>query len=117
MEKLTSAHCKCGGLLKKSKTEVEFFGIDFGIRSSEVCTRCCAEYLSQELIEEIEDEVKRKGLFGLERKGRIAKSGNSLVIRVPKEIADSLNIGKYVDYDISFGPKEANCLNREANLY
>jgi len=92
MERLTSVRCKCGGLMKKTKTEVEFFGIDFGVRSCEICTRCGAEYLSQELIEEIEAEVKSRGLFGLERKGRITKSGNSLVIRVPREIADSLNI-------------------------
>jgi len=94
MERLTLVRCKCGGLMKKTKTEVEFFGIDFGVRSCEICTRCGAEYLSQELIEEIEAEVKSRGLFGLERKGRITKSGNSLVIRVPKEIADSLNIEK-----------------------
>ena len=96
--------CKCGGLLKKSKTAVEFFGIDFGLRPCEICTRCGSEYLSQELVEEIEAEVKKKGLFGLERKGRITKSGNSLVIRVPKEIADSLNIEK--DCQITIYPSD-----------
>ncbi len=96
--------CKCGGLLKKSKTEVEFFGMDFGLRPCEICTRCGSEYLSQELVEGIEAEVKKKGLFGLERKGRITKSGNSLVIRVPKEIADSLNIEK--DSQITIYPSD-----------
>jgi len=104
MERLTSVRCKCGGFLKKSKTEVEFFGIDFGIRACEICTRCGAEYISQELIEEIEAEVKSRGLFGLERKGRVTKSGNSLVIRVPKEIADSLNIEK--DSQITIYPSD-----------
>lgn len=37
-------------------------------------------------------EVKRRKLFGLERRGHVAKSGNSLVIRIPKEIAESLKI-------------------------
>ena len=32
------------------------------------------------------------GLFGLERRGRVAKSGNSRVIRIPKDIANSLKI-------------------------
>jgi len=71
---------------------VEFFGIDFGLRRADVCTECGSEYLSQEVMEEVDREVKRRGLFGLERRGRVAKSGNSLIIRIPKEIADSLKI-------------------------
>lgn len=90
--KASDIRCKCGGKLKNGHTEVEFFGIDFGVRKAEVCTRCGAEYISQELMEELETEVKRRGLFGLERRGHVAKSGNSLVIRIPKEIIDSLKI-------------------------
>lgn len=84
--------CKCGGRLKKTVAEVEFFGIDFGVKEAEVCTKCGAEYLPQKLMEQIESGVKRRGLFGLERRGRVAKSGNSLVIRIPREIAESLKI-------------------------
>jgi hypothetical protein len=104
METLKQIRCKCGGKLKKSKTEIEFFGIDFGIKPCEVCTRCGSEYLSQKLLEEIEAAVKDKGLFGLEKKGRITKSGNSLVIRIPKEIADSLKIEK--DCSITIYPSD-----------
>ena len=35
---------------------------------------------------------EERKLFGLERRGRVAKSGNSLVIRIPREIAESLKI-------------------------
>lgn len=90
--------------MKKSRTEVEFFGIDFGVQPCEVCNECGSEYISQELLEQIEAEVKKKGLFGLERRSRITKSGNSLVIRVPKEIADSLHIGK--DSEITIYPSD-----------
>ena len=96
--------CKCGGNLKKSRTEVEFFGIDFGVKPCEVCNECGSEYISQELLEQIEAEMKKKGLFGLERRSRITKSGNSLVIRVPKEIADSLHIAK--DSEITIYPSD-----------
>ena len=58
------------------------------MKEAEVCTRCGSEYLPQEA----ESEVKKRGLFGLERRGRVSKSGNSLVIRIPKEIAKSLKI-------------------------
>jgi hypothetical protein len=96
--------CKCGGKLKNSLTEVEFFGINFGIKQADVCTKCGAEYLPQEVMEKIETEVKKRGLFGLERRGRVAKSGNSLVIRIPKEIAESLKIKR--DLPIVIYPSE-----------
>ena len=86
-EKILPYKCGCGGILKKSQTHVEFFGIDFGIRECEVCTRCNSEYLNDKVIEEIEQEVKKKKLFGLERQAHVTKSGNSLVIRIPPEIA------------------------------
>lgn len=85
--------CECGAKLKKSKTEAEFFGISFGIRGCELCPKCGSVYFDQATIEEIEKEVKRKKLFGLEKRIRITKSGNSLVIRIPKEIAKFLNLG------------------------
>lgn len=103
-ESILDIKCTCGGRLKRSVTEVEFFGIDFGVKEAGVCTQCGSEYLSQELLEEIEVEVKRRGLFGLERRGRVAKSGNSLVIRIPKEIAESLKIKR--DLPIVIYPSE-----------
>ncbi len=84
--------CTCGGDLKRSKVEVEFFGIDFGLRDAEICTLCGSEYLDQDTMKEIEAEVKEKNIFGLERKLSVTKSGNSLVIRIPPEIAEFLGI-------------------------
>ena len=43
--------------------DVEFFGIDFGVKEASICSDCGSEYLSQEVIEEVEAEVKRRGLF------------------------------------------------------
>ena len=79
--------CTCGGNLKRAHTQVEVFGIDFGVRDCEVCTNCGSEYLSDEVLSEIENEVKKKRLFGLEKHAQVTKSGNSLVIRIPPEIA------------------------------
>ncbi len=95
-EEILPYKCKCGGTLKKSRTEVEFFGIGFGIRECEICTKCNSEYLSDEVLEEIEKEVKKKKLFGLEKEAHVTKSGNSLVIRIPPEIAKFSGI-KYKD--------------------
>ncbi len=85
-EKILPYKCNCGGTLKKSYTMVEFFGIDFGVKECEVCTKCGSEYLDDATLEEIEKEVKKRKLFGLEKEAQITKSGNSLVIRIPQEI-------------------------------
>mgnify|MGYP001573715769 CR=1 FL=1 len=86
VEEIIPYKCNCGGTLKKSHTQVEFFGIDFGIKKCEACTRCGSEYLNDETLDEIEKEVKKRKLFGLEKQAQITKSGNSLVVRIPPEI-------------------------------
>ena len=91
-EKILPYKCKCGGILKTSHTEVEFFGIDFGIHDCEVCTKCNSEYLSDEVMERIEEEAKKYKLFGLEKNISITKSGNSLVVRIPPDIARFTNL-------------------------
>lgn len=92
MKEKISYKCSCGGELKKAKVAVEFFSIDFGLKDAEVCTSCGSEYLDQETMREIEKKVKEKNIFGLERKVSVTKSGNSLVIRIPPEIAEYLGI-------------------------
>ena len=84
MEKIK---CKCGGELIASQCEVEFFGIDFGVKKCEICKDCNAEYLENETMKEIEAEVKKKNIFGLQKTVKVTKSGNSIVIRIPPEIA------------------------------
>lgn len=95
-EKILPYKCNCGGTIKKSHTQVEFFGIDFGIKECEVCTKCGSEYLSDEVLDEVEQEIKKKKLFGLEKQAQITKSGNSLVIRIPPEIAQFAGV-RYKD--------------------
>jgi hypothetical protein len=68
-ESISGVKCKCGGKLKSSFTEVEFFGINFGIKHADVCTRCGAEYLPQEVMKEIETEVKKGGFLVLREEG------------------------------------------------
>jgi hypothetical protein len=84
--------CSCGGDLKWSKVDVEFFGINFGMKDAEVCTSCGSEYLEQDTLKEIEKTVRERKILGLECKVSVSKSGNSLVIRIPPEIAEFLGI-------------------------
>jgi hypothetical protein len=84
--------CSCGGNLRKMKVEVEFFGIDFGLRDAEVCVACGSEYLDHETLKEVEMEIKKRNIFAMERKVQVAMSGDSLVIKIPPEIAEFLDI-------------------------
>lgn len=92
MEKILPYKCRCGGTLKPSQTKVEFYGIDFGIKQCTVCTSCGSEYLNQETLQEIENEVKKRGIFALERKVQVTKSDDSLIIKIPPDIADFLGV-------------------------
>jgi hypothetical protein len=86
--------CRCGGTLVKAPMHVEYFGVDFGIREGHACTKCGDEYLTDEVWQEVEDKAKELGLFGIERKVKVRKSGNSLVVSIPPEIARYLGIRK-----------------------
>ena len=84
--------CSCSGNLRKTKVEVEFFGIDFGLRDAEVCIECDSEYLDNETLKEVEMEIKKRNIFAMERKVQVDESGDSLVIKIPPEIAEFLDI-------------------------
>ncbi len=71
---------------------VEFFGLDFGIQQCELCTKCGSEYLDDEVVGRIEQEVKKRKLFGLQKEVMVTKSGNSLVMRLPPEITKFVNL-------------------------
>ena len=52
--------------MKEVLSNVEFFGIDFGLKKVEVCTKCGEEYVTDEVMDEVEKECRNLGLFGLE---------------------------------------------------
>lgn len=86
MEKILPYPCLCGGKMKEIEDYVEFFGKQFGPVTVEICTMCGERYVSGEVMKELEKKWKKLGLFGLERKVQVTKSGSSLVIRIPPEI-------------------------------
>ena len=92
MEQVIEYPCSCGGKLKKSFCSIEFFGISFGERPCEVCTACGSEFLDDATLQEIEIEVKKRKIFGLQEEIRVLKSGNSLVFRIPPKIAKFADI-------------------------
>ena len=92
--KFAAYPCHCGGKMIEAPIHVEHLGIDFGVRTGHVCTRCGDELLTEETWQEIEDAAKARGLFALERKVRIRRSGNSLVVSIPPDMARFLGVEK-----------------------
>ena len=83
----------CGkGQLHRSKVHEEMFGVDLGEYPAEICDSCGESFVDQDAMKKIEARAKEMGLWGLAKKVSIAKSGNSLVVRIPAELARFLRL-------------------------
>ena len=80
------------GDLKKGKVKETMFGVFLGEFPAEICTKCEESFTDEETTREIESVAKKKGLWELGVKTKIAKTGNSLAIRIPKKLAKFLNL-------------------------
>lgn len=77
----------CNGNLKEKNVEHKEFGVSIGIFKAKVCTKCNDTFYDSETAKKIQAKSRELGLFGLAKKTRVAQVGNSLAIRIPKEIA------------------------------
>lgn len=85
--------CPCGGEVEWKKNKVVVQGVDCGILDVEICSKCGDEYLSEKSMEIVEKKLKLEGLWGIKRKEvSLWKSGSSVLLRIPKDIADNLNL-------------------------
>ena len=85
--------CPCGGKVKWVEKEVRIEGINCGTLDIEFCETCGSEYLPEESMRIVQQKLKEKGLWGVEHRAvSFWKSGNSVVLRVPKKIADVLHL-------------------------
>lgn len=83
----------CGkGRLRRDKVREEMFGIDLGQYPAEICDSCGESFVDQDAMKKIEARAKEMGIWGLAKKVSIAKSGNSLVVRIPAELARFLRL-------------------------
>ena len=80
------------GNLKKAKVEEIMFGTSLGIFPAEICTHCGESFTDETTTRLIETAAKKKGLWGLGVKTKIARTGNSLAIRIPQKIAKFLKL-------------------------
>lgn len=84
----------CGGKTIQKNIEYKEFGILLGHFSAEVCEKCNETFFDEKTAEKIQKKSRELGLFGLAKRVKIAEIGNSIAIRVPKEISNFLNLKK-----------------------
>ncbi len=84
----------CNGKLKNKIIEHKIYGVSLGKFPALVCDSCGEQWFSEETSRKIEEKEKELGLFGLSIETKVSYSGNSLIIRIPKELAKFMNIKK-----------------------
>ncbi len=80
------------GTLKKGKMKEYMFGVYLGEFSADICSKCKESFTDAETTRKIEEIAKDKGIWGMGKKTKITRTGNSLAVRIPKEIADFLKL-------------------------
>ena len=84
----------CNGKLKEKTVAYEINGRSIGRFKAKVCESCREQWFDEETALKIEEAEKKLNVFGLTRETKIGYSGNSLIIRIPKELAKFMNLKK-----------------------
>ncbi len=80
------------GTLRRVLEKSVMFGVDLGTYTAQGCTACRETFFDENAAKQIEQAAKRKGVWGLGTKTKISRSGNSLAIRIPKELVRYMKI-------------------------
>ena len=99
------------GTLHQGEVQEEMFGVALGTFPALVCPKCGESFTDERTTKLITAAAKRKGLWGLERKTTVTKSGNSLAVRIPKQLAEFLHLKEGADI---YGHPDKNRLVIEA---
>ncbi len=86
-------NCK-KGILQEKIIEHHEFGVALGKFTALVCNQCQEVFYNTETTKKIQEKSKEMGLFGLAKRTKVAQVGNSLAIRIPKEIAAFVGLKK-----------------------
>jgi len=101
----------CGGTTAKQNVEYKEFGIVLGKYPGHVCEKCAEVYFDESTVDKIQQKSKELGLFGLAKKAKVGEIGNSIAIRIPKELATFLSLEKGME--VTLVPKSKHDLHIE----
>ena len=103
----------CEGKLEKKNVEHKEYGVSLGTFPALVCNKCNNVFYDSDIVDIIQTKSKEMGLFGLTKKTKVAKVGNSLAVRIPKEIAEFIHLDK--EMEVRIKPKNKKELVIEIN--
>lgn len=83
---------ECNGELEETEKDIDVLGTIIGQFKCEVCKVCGSTFLDEETMKLMEEKTKEMGLFGMEKTTKVSTSGNSLIIRINKNLADFLQL-------------------------
>src|SRR3989344_8942832 len=90
---MNCANCDSKHVTKK-KVDFKLYGMSVGKFEAEVCSDCNEVIFDEAASSQMDAAAKEKGLWGLESRSKVAQSGDSLVIRVKKKLANFLGLKK-----------------------
>ncbi len=84
----------CNGRLSRKNVDFKLGNIDLGEFEADVCSKCNERFFTEESSDNIDKKAKELGLWGIAGKTKISYSGNSLIVRIPKEISQFMKLEK-----------------------
>lgn len=82
------------GVLEKKKIDFKHYGEIIGKFETDVCSVCREKFFDEQTSERIDAATKAKGLWGLEAETTVGQSGDSLMVRINKQLAEFLKLHK-----------------------
>ena len=80
------------GELRKGKIKEHMFGVYLGEFPADICNKCNESFTDSETTIKIEEAARKNGIWGIGKKTKITRTGNSLAVRIPKEIVRYLKL-------------------------
>lgn len=82
------------GMLKKKEVDFSMYGELVGKFNATVCSLCGEKFFDEKESNQIDEAIKAKGFWGLETETNISQSGDSLMVRINKPLAEFFKLYK-----------------------
>ncbi len=83
----------CDESMERKKVPYSIGGVKLGTFEADACS-CGEIFFTEKSSDVIDRKAEEKGLWGLEKRAKVGYSGNSLIVRVPKKVAEFMKLKK-----------------------
>lgn len=78
--------------LERRRVPYSYHDWYFGDYEADVCPACGEAFFTEAASDAMDARARELGVWGLERDGTVGRSGNSLMVRIPRALADFLRL-------------------------